>query len=409
MSSTPPRRILLADADAFFVGVARLSDPEGIGREPLLIVGGTRESRGVVCSASYETRRFGVRSAMPISQALRLCPDAVCVPVPRRACGEMSRRIRGVLEQYAPIVEGASIDEWYLDLGGTEALYRDEPLAATAMRIRQAVHDETKLSVSFGGGTSKLIAKLAVEHAKPRGGTGGNGVHVVPAGREAVFMRGVSLAEIPGVGPRFQERLAALGMHSVPDVLQYDVRTLSTYLGPNAAEWLLRKARGEDGSVVEPRLENKQISRDETFSVDLATDEAIERELLALVVRAASDLRSDGLAARTIRVRLRDRDFRTRQAGRTLTQPVVTDRAIFQVARELLRKLRSARRIPARLVGVALSSLTHDPDADQLTLFEERTERAPETARDRSLARAVDTVRAKYGDEMLLPGRIHDR
>ena len=409
MTQTPPRRILLADADAFFVAVARLADPEGVGREPLLIVGGSRESRGVVCSASYETRRYGVRSAMPIAHALRLCPDAVCVPVPRHACGEMSRAIRAVLERYAPVVEAASIDEWYLDLGGTEALYRHEPLAATARRIRQAVLDETRLSVSFGGGTSKLIAKLAVEHAKPRGGAGGDGVHVVPAGREAVFMRGVTLAEIPGVGPRFQERLASLGMHAVPDVLQYDERTLATYLGAGAAEWLARRARGEDESPVEPRLESKQMSREETVPADLHEDRDLERELLALVVRVASDLRADGLAARTITVRLRDRDFRTRQAGRTLASPVVTDRAIFQVARGLLTRLRSARRVPARLVGVALSSLSHDPDADQLALFEERTESAPETARDRSLARAVDAVRARFGDDVLLPGTIRDR
>jgi DNA polymerase IV len=409
MSDQQPRRILLADADAFFVAVARLADPEGAGREPLLIVGGTRESRGVVCSASYETRRFGVRSAMPIAHALRLCPDAVCVPVPRRACGEMSRAIRGVLERYAPVVESASIDEWYLDLGGTEALYRHEPLAATGARIRHAVLDETRLPVSFGGGTSKLIAKLAVEHAKPRGGGGGTGVHVVPAGREAVFMRGVTLAEIPGVGPRFQERLAALGMHAVPDVLQYDQRTLAAYLGASAAEWLARRVRGEDESPVEPRLESKQVSREETFPTDLHEDRDIERELLALVVRAAADLRADGLAARTITVRLRDRDFRTRQAGRTLPTPVVTDRAIFQVARTLLARLRGARRVPARLVGVALSSLARDPEADQLTLFEERTEAEPETARDRSLARAVDAVRARFGDGVLLPGAIRDR
>src|ERR671926_43092 len=123
------RRILLADADAFYVAVARAVDPEGAGRAPLLIVGGSRESRGVVCSASYEVRKFGVRSAMPIARALRLCPQAMCAPVPRRACSIKSAEIRAVLERYAPVVEGASIDEWYLDMGGTEALYR-EPLAA---------------------------------------------------------------------------------------------------------------------------------------------------------------------------------------------------------------------------------------------------------------------------------------
>src|SRR6266545_6022640 len=130
------RRILLADADAFYVAVARSLDPEGAGRAPLLIVGGTRESRGVVCSASYETRAFGVRSAMPIARALRLCPDALCVPVPMKECVKRSGEIRQLLHRFAPIVEGASIDEWYLDLTGTEGVYHHEPLAATAERIR---------------------------------------------------------------------------------------------------------------------------------------------------------------------------------------------------------------------------------------------------------------------------------
>jgi len=293
------------------------------------------------------------------------------------------------------------------DLGGTEQLYRNEPLATTAARIRQAVADATKLSVSFGGGTSKLIAKLAVEYAKPRGGTGGSGVHVVPAGGEAEFMRGVRLAEISGVGPRFQERLASLGMHAVPDVLQYDERTLTTYLGARAARWLLRCAHGEDDAQVEHRLDSKQISRDETFPADLREDRDLERELLALVVRAAGDLRADGLTARTITVRLRDHDFTTRQASRTLGSAVVSDRAIFQVARALLGRLRSARRVPARLVGVALSSLGRDPEVDQLTLFEEAGEAAAETTRDRSLSRAVDAVRARFGDDLLLPGSLH--
>src|SRR5215218_5971187 len=156
---TNPRRILLADADAFYVAVARMVDPQGAGKAKLLIVGGSAESRGVVCSASYETRRFGVRSAMPISRALRLCPDAMCVPVPRKACSTKSHEIRTVLERFAPVVEGASIDEWYLDLGGTEKLYEGESLAMTAHRIRTEVVKQTKLSVSIGGGTSKLVAK----------------------------------------------------------------------------------------------------------------------------------------------------------------------------------------------------------------------------------------------------------
>lgn len=400
------RRILLADADAFFVAVARLVDPDGAGREPLLIVGGTRESRGVVCSASYETRKFGVRSAMPISRALRLCPDAVCVPVPRKACSEKHREIRAVLERHAPAVEGASIDEWYLDLGGTEALYHHENLGDTAARIRRDVIDETGISVSLGGGTSKLIAKLAVEHAKPRPENQATGVHVVPAGSEAEFMRGITLAEIPMIGPRFQERLARLGMRTVPDVLQYDLSTLAQWLGKREAAWLLDRARGIDRAHVESNLDAKSISRDETFSVDIDDDAELARELLALLTRAAADLRGDGMAARTIRVKIRDWDFRTRQASRTLDRPVIADRVMLSVAKGLLRRLRAARRVPARLLGVALSSLAVDSSADQLTLFDALDSRFVETERDRTVARVVDRVRSRFGDKGIVPGGL---
>ncbi|HJU64406.1 MAG TPA: DNA polymerase IV, partial [Gemmatimonadaceae bacterium] len=388
-----PRRILLADADAFYVAVARLVDPDGAGTEPLLIVGGSRESRGVVCSASYETRRFGVRSAMPIAQALRLCPQAMCVPIPRRACSLKSREIRAVLERFTPVVETASIDEWYLDLGGTEKLYAGESLAKTAQRMRRAVKEETGLSISVGGGTSKLVAKLAVERAKPKPHNSATGVHIVEPGTEADFMSTVQLAEIPLVGPRFQERLARLGMRSVPDVLQYDLSQLTYWLGEREAAWLYDRVRGVDAEHVESRLEAKSISRDETFAADIASDTSLEHELFALVVRATSDLRADGLAARTITVRIRDSDFRTRQASRTLSEAVVWDRVVWGVARSLLARLRAARRVPARLLGVQLSSLADDPEADQLTLFEHPADETTETSRDRALARAVDTLR----------------
>jgi DNA polymerase-4 len=402
------RRILLADADAFFVAVARMVDPEGAGKEPLLIVGGTRESRGVVCSASYEARKFGVRSAMPISRALRLCPKAMCVPVPRKACGETSRQIRRVLERHSPVVEGASIDEWYMDLGGTEKLYHEEPLATTAQRIRDDVVAQTRLSVSIGGGTTKLVAKLAVERAKPKPGTGANGVHIVAAGDEGRFLETFDLADIPLIGPRFQERLARLGMRKVPDVLQYDVPTLTQWLGQREAEWLYRRVRGIDASEVESHGDAKSISRDETFSADIDDDDDLRRELLALVTRAASDLRGDALTARTITVRLRDYDFKNRQANRTLDAAVISDRVILEVAHGLLDKLRSARRVPARLIGVKLSSLAVDSTADQLTLFETHDARTRETDRDRVLAHTIDRVRAKFGDKGLLPARLVD-
>ena len=404
----PPNRILLADADAFYVAVARMIDPEGAGKAPLLIVGGSRESRGVVCSASYETRKFGVRSAMPISRALRLCPDAMCVPVPRKACSAKSHEIRGVLEKFAPVVEGASIDEWYLDMGGTEGVYHNEPLADTAHRMRTAVREATGLSISVGGGTNKLVAKMAVERAKPKPGTGADGVHIVPPGEEAAFLRTFSLAEIPLVGPKFQERLASLGMVQVTDVLQYNLPTLIAWLGKREAEWLWDRVHGISDSTVDPGGEAKSISRDETFAQDISDDRELERELVALVTRAAFDLRSDGLAARTVTVRIRDMDFRTRSARRTLDTPVVSDRVVLAVARELLHKLRATRRVPARLLGVALSSLGHDPEADQMKLFETAPDRGAETERDRDLARAVDRVREKFGRNSIIPASLAD-
>ena len=345
---------------------------------------------------------------MPIARALRLCPQAMCVPVPRRACSEKSREIRKVLERFAPIVQGASIDEWYMDLGGTEGIYHHEPLAVTAQRIRDAVVADTKLSVSIGGGTTKLVAKLAVERAKPKLGAGATGVHVVPEGEEGRFLETLDLAEIPLIGPRFQERLARLGMRTVPDVLQYDVQTLGQWLGEREAHWLYNRVRGIDHGEVEGHGEAKSISRDETFPADIHDDDELVRELLALVTRAATDLRSDALTARTITVKLRDFDFKTRQASRTLPRPVISDRVILEVARSLLARLRKARRVPARLIGDGLSSLAVDATADQLTLFAMSDSRTDETDRDRLLARTIDRVRAKFGANGILPARLID-
>jgi len=330
----------------------------------------------------------------------------MCVPVPRKACSTKSGEIRRLLERFAPMVEGASIDEWYLDLGGTEGVYHNEHLAETAHRMRNAVREETGLSISIGGGTNKLVAKLAVERAKPKPGTGANGVHIVEPGNEAQFLSTFTLAEIPLVGPKFQERLAVLGMTKVPDVLQYDVATLKQWLGAREAEWLWDRVRGISHAPVETGGEAKSISRDETFAEDLRDDRDIERELLALVTRAASDLRSDGLTAQTVTVRIRDMDFRTRSAQRTMAQPVVSDRVILQAARELLAKLRKARRVPARLLGVQLSSLAQDPEADQMALFAAGASKSDETDRDRTLAKAIDRVREKFGAKGILPAAL---
>ena len=399
-------RILLADADAFFVAVARKVDPEGAGRAPLLIVGGRPGSRGVVCSASYETRAFGVRSAMPIAHALRLCPDAMCVPVPRNACSDNSRAIRRVLETFTPAVEGASIDEWYLDLSGTEALYHGESLRETALRMRQAVIDQVGLSLSLGGGPSKLVAKLAAERAKPSKQPDGGGVFIVPDDGVLAFMRTVELADIPGIGPKLQEKLGALGLRHASDVLPHDRLTLTRWVGPKTADWLYDRVRGVSHSSVEPRTPAKQISREETFPRDISTNAEVASELRMLAEKVGSDLRGEGLGARTITVKLRDTSFTTRTASRTLDQPIESDRALIDVAQALLTKLRGVRPAPARLVGVAVSNFGSARDAEQLSIFQttHATPEAPERERDRDLSRAVDRVREKFGDTAIRTG-----
>ena len=394
------RRILLADADAFYVAVARLADPEGAGKARLLIVGGSAAQRGVVTSASYEARAYGVHSAMPMARAMRLCPGATVVPVPWEACTRKSREIGAVLRRFTPVVEQASSDEFYLDLSGTEQLYGGESLAATARRMRDAVLAETSLTLSIGGGTSKLVAKLAAGLAKPRPGTAADGVNVVGPGAESDFMLQFALADIPFIGPKAQERLARFGLRTVRDVVRHDRETLMGWLGEREGAWLHERARGIDRAPVEPNREAKSVSRDETFATDLDDDGALAAKLLALADRASADVRESGLIARTVTVKLRDADFTTRQASRTLADAVQSDRAVYAVARELLTRLRAARRVPARLLGVALSQLVRAGSEGQLSLLESAGNTL-ETDRDRVISRVIDEVREKFGPDAL--------
>ena len=394
------RRILLADADAFYVAVARLADPEGAGKARFLIVGGSPAQRGVVTSASYEARAYGVHSAMPMVRAVRLCPGATVVPVPWEACTRKSREIGAVLRRFTPVVEQASSDEFYLDLSGTEQLYGAEPLAATARRMRDAVLAETSLALSIGGGTSKLVAKLAAGLAKPRPGAAADGVYVVAPGAEADFMLQFALADIPLIGPKAQERLARFGLRTVRDVVPHDRETLVGWLGEREGAWLHERARGIDRARVEANRETKSVSRDETFATDLDDDGALAAKLLALADRASADVREAGLIARTVTVKLRDADFTTRQASRTLADAVQSDRAVYAVARELLTRLRAARRVPARLLGVALSQLVRAGSEGQLSLLESAGNTL-ETDRDRVISRVIDEVRERFGPDAL--------
>lgn len=387
-----------------FVAVARLVDPEGAGKARLLVVGGRANSRGVVCSASYEARAFGLHAGMPISRAARLCPDATFVPVPGKECGIKHREIRAVLERWAPVVESASIDEFYLDLTGTERVYHGEPLGATAARLRESVRDATGLTVSIGGGANRLVAKLAAERAKPRPGTGATGVLIVPEGEEAEFLASLALADIPGIGPRLQATLKRYGLVSVRDALRVDAGSFEQWLGRRSGRWLFERIRGHGGDHVGSDAAAKSISHEETFARDLVSDEALETRLLRLVTSLAADLRADHLGAGCITVKIRDHDFVTRQSSRSVPTPLSTDRALYATARQLLAALRSRRRTAARLLGVSFSGLTAAGGPAQLTMLPPPA--GPESARDKRLASAVDRINEKLGEKAIRPARL---
>jgi len=348
---------------------------------------------------------------MSIARALQLCPTATCVPVPRKACGQRSREIAQVLAQFAPIVQGSSIDEWYCDMGGTEALYGHEPLEATAHRIREAVRARTGLLVSIGGGTSRLVAKMAVEVGKPKPGSGATGVYCVAPGDEATFLARFRLGDLPMVGPKFAEALARMGLETIADAQAWSEATLIARLGERAGTWLYRRVRGIDDSVVTPRDSQKQVSREETFATDLHDGTVIERELLRLAVRVSADLRAQSLHARTVTVKLRDSDFRTRSSQRTLQRPIESERLVARAAKSLLRQLRSRRRVGVRLLGIALSHFDDGPPPPpQLALFETPTTVPPdepvEDARDRALTKALDQIRNRYGAASIVPAPL---
>jgi DNA polymerase IV len=394
-------RILLADCDSFFVRCAMLADPEGAGRSELVLVGGRPEGRGVVTSASYGARRFGVHAGMPMATAVRLCPGAIVRPVP----GEMVRRkhveVRVVLEAWAPVVEAASVDEFYLDLGGTERLYRGEPLEETCRRIQRDVLDGTGIGLSIGAASGRTFAKMAAGVNKPLG------VFVVPAGGEAAFMARFALDEIPGVGPALAEALRRRGATRVADVARVDLPTLVSWIGETRGRWLHRLARGEDRGGVDRRAPQKSVSHERTFPSDVSDPRELETRLMMLAVETGASLRAEGLRARTVTVRIRYADFTDRSASRTLPSAVSSDRALFAVARELLAALLERRGGAVRLLGVGVSRLGRALD-EEPGLFGALPDGGPESERDRRLSEAADRLRERFGEAAVLPARIVD-
>jgi DNA polymerase-4 len=421
-----PRSILLVDCDAFFVQVARLEDPEGAGRTPLLLVGG-QGGRGVVTSASYEARAYGIRSGMPMAEALRKCPEARAVPVSRRACRDRSHAIRETLEQLAPKVQAASIDEFYLDLTGTERLRGGEALDRASHRIREAVIRATDIHVSIGGGTNRLIAKLAAGRAKPSsrqanpssGHTSAPGVWIVPPGGESDFMATLDVQQIPGVGPTLAGHLAERGIRTIPELLQVEEGWLVRWLGRDRALSLRERALGRDDSPVTPWSPAKSISAERTFDEDVPPgaegDEFLGGALLHLVSQVGRNLRKAGRRARTVHLKLRDGDWTTHGRSHTVKEALESDAALFRIARELLDRLRKRGR-PTRLLGLGVSGLVvafgdHGAIASQLELMLPGLAVAPddtpglESERDRRLSALTDELQNRFGDGVIRPGR----
>ena len=349
---------------------------------------------------------------MPAARALRLCPQATIVPVPRGAVGKWSRRVRAVLKDLAPVVQSASVDEFYLDLTGTERAFGGESLAETAERIRKAVRERAGIAVSIGGGTRRVIAKLATKRAKP------DGVHVVEPGREEEFMRTLDLGDIPGIGPMLARKLAAKGLVSVESAWEIDRGWFERWFGERRGAWIHRRIRGLDDSAVVPRERRVSISSERTFGNDIDDDDELLVKLLTLCGGVGVTLRSKSLGARTITVKVRDFDFRTRQRNRTVSDPVESDSAIYRVAAELLGDLRQRRRVPARLLGVGLGGLADAAmAASQLDLFAQTSGGGAtagvsdrpgpvETTQDRDVTKLVDELGGRFGRTAVVRGSV---
>ncbi len=307
--------------------------------------------------------------------------------------------MKETLTRLSPVVQAASIDEFYLDLSGTERLLHHEPLTETARRIRREVLRDAEISVSVGGGTRRLVAKLASGLAKP------GGVHVVSPGEEEEFMKQFHLRDIPGVGPSLARELEARGLVTVPDLLPVEEEWLRRWFGESRGRWLWERVRGMDSSRVGEKEPRKSISSERTFSRDLFRDADLERELLKLASAVGSSLRARGLRARTLTVKIRDPDFRTRQAGHTLPEAVESDTALFGVTRNLLEELRRKRRGGVRLLGVGASSLVEAGAPSQLELFGAASPER-ETDRARTVSRLADHLKERFGEKAILPGRL---
>jgi DNA polymerase IV len=387
-------RILHVDLDAFFVEVCRQYHPE-LRQVELLVVGGRRDQRGVVQSASHAARRFGIHAGMPIAQAVRLCPQATFFQGAFVHYRNASRAVHTVLEDFSPTVVMSSLDEAYLDFAGTERLHPIS-LLPVAEELRDQVKRRTGLDASVGIGPNRMVAKMASDYAKPRG------LMEVRAGWERGFLAGLPLSALPGVGPKTAQRWGELGLMNVHQIQAMEERALERLIGPDARHLKLR-AEGHGGAVLRAHRLPKSVSRETTLSRDLRDPEELEEILALLTARVAAQLRDERLLAKSVTMKLRHDDFRTVVRRRTLETATDLDAELYLAARQLFRSafedVRHRNR-GVRLIGVAATNLG--------TAAEEDLFQAPERSRLRQLIVAVDKVREKFGFNAVTPGSIFD-
>ena len=384
------RQILHVDMDAFFVSVEELADPSLKGKA--VVVGADPDGRGVVAAASYEARKFGVHSAMPIGRAKKLCPHAIFLRGHHAKYREYSQKIYEVFQEFTPVIEMVSIDEAYLDLTGSERLHGG--ILSAADRLIRTVKKRTGLNCSVGASTSRLVSKIASDQAKPHGL-----LYVLP-GCEKAFLAPLPVRRMPGIGKVTEPELLSLGIATIGDLQTYGAERLKKRFG-KYGEWLFPKSMGKDIEAYAYEEEPKSISHETTFPVDTADGEELERTLSYISQLVARRLREHRMFARTVGLKLRNHRFKTITRDMTLDEPTHLDSVIFE---HVLRMFNAAwdGQEKIRLIGVRTSNLENS--TVQIGLFSsEKHEKL-----DRVL-RAADRVRGRYGFDALQLARSLDR
>lgn len=390
MNERPSEPILHVDMDAFYASVEVVKDPSLEGKP--VIVGG-QGSRGVVTSASYEARSFGIHSAMPMVRARRLCPRAVFLPNDFEAYSAFSKRIRAIFTSYTPLVEPLSLDEAFLDISGSVKLFGAPVDIATSIKSDVAA---IGLACTVGVAPNKFLAKLASDAAKP------DGLLVVPATGFRAFLHPLPVAALWGVGERTAEGLHRLGLRTVGDVAAIPPRTLERALGESVGAHLHRLSRGEDDRAVVVEEPARSVGSESTFPSDLDDEDDIAREVLRLSDRTAARLRAKGLCGRTIVLKVRWSNFSTITRSRTLDHEVDSGAEIYEVAGDLFSRL-GVGRPRVRLLGVTVGGLVVGRPLRQLTL-----DGGGPPARWQDVSPAIDSIRERFGEGSVRPATLLD-